>query len=148
MRQICNCPSRNDECLNQANDGRTFPPLNVICWEHWLGQVTSAGFLDNQKLLAHVPPLWKTIVNHPASSSSLWSASNPSLFLNLTLKVTNDCRLTRAFLKSPLSQLEAFNINKKRPIHQKASGFTLAHIQRSEERRVGKECRSRWSPYH
>src|SRR2546422_8506884 len=23
-----------------------------------------------------------------------------------------------------------------------------AHIQRSEERRVGKECRSRWSPYH
>ena len=26
----------------------------------------------------------------------------------------------------------------------------LAHIsgKRSEERRVGKECRSRWSPYH
>ena len=22
------------------------------------------------------------------------------------------------------------------------------HDQRSEERRVGKECRSRWSPYH
>ena len=22
------------------------------------------------------------------------------------------------------------------------------HISRSEERRVGKECRSRWSPYH
>src|SRR3712207_7329255 len=24
----------------------------------------------------------------------------------------------------------------------------LAHGTRSEERRVGKECRSRWSPYH
>ena len=24
----------------------------------------------------------------------------------------------------------------------------LEAIQRSEERRVGKECRSRWSPYH
>ena len=24
----------------------------------------------------------------------------------------------------------------------------LATITRSEERRVGKECRSRWSPYH
>ena len=24
----------------------------------------------------------------------------------------------------------------------------LAGIGRSEERRVGKECRSRWSPYH
>ena len=25
---------------------------------------------------------------------------------------------------------------------------TLMHCDRSEERRVGKECRSRWSPYH
>ena len=25
---------------------------------------------------------------------------------------------------------------------------TSASIYRSEERRVGKECRSRWSPYH
>ena len=24
----------------------------------------------------------------------------------------------------------------------------LATAERSEERRVGKECRSRWSPYH
>ena len=29
----------------------------------------------------------------------------------------------------------------------KARGLTTA-IARSEERRVGKECRSRWSPYH
>ena len=24
----------------------------------------------------------------------------------------------------------------------------IAKVRRSEERRVGKECRSRWSPYH
>ena len=24
----------------------------------------------------------------------------------------------------------------------------VVHVKRSEERRVGKECRSRWSPYH
>ena len=24
----------------------------------------------------------------------------------------------------------------------------VVHVSRSEERRVGKECRSRWSPYH
>ena len=34
-----------------------------------------------------------------------------------------------------------------------ADGFTAAArvtmiVERSEERRVGKECRSRWSPYH
>src|SRR5256885_15231214 len=27
-------------------------------------------------------------------------------------------------------------------------GFCLMGLGRSEERRVGKECRSRWSPYH
>ena len=26
--------------------------------------------------------------------------------------------------------------------------FNVADVPRSEERRVGKECRSRWSPYH
>src|SRR2546427_10488912 len=35
--------------------------------------------------------------------------------------------------------------------HAEAVAQTLArfvHDERSEERRVGKECRSRWSPYH
>ena len=27
-------------------------------------------------------------------------------------------------------------------------GITVKELARSEERRVGKECRSRWSPYH
>ena len=27
-------------------------------------------------------------------------------------------------------------------------GGGLNYVYRSEERRVGKECRSRWSPYH
>ena len=30
----------------------------------------------------------------------------------------------------------------------KGSIFGLVGANRSEERRVGKECRSRWSPYH
>ena len=29
-----------------------------------------------------------------------------------------------------------------------ALNLTETHKTRSEERRVGKECRSRWSPYH
>ena len=32
--------------------------------------------------------------------------------------------------------------------HAIASGLKLPLFLRSEERRVGKECRSRWSPYH
>ena len=30
----------------------------------------------------------------------------------------------------------------------KKNGVTKQEMARSEERRVGKECRSRWSPYH
>ena len=33
-------------------------------------------------------------------------------------------------------------------ISQSVSTETAKKIERSEERRVGKECRSRWSPYH
>ena len=33
-------------------------------------------------------------------------------------------------------------------INDLTSPKMLAHLLRSEERRVGKECRSRWSPYH
>src|SRR5256886_4256524 len=32
--------------------------------------------------------------------------------------------------------------------HRQSEGETDAIERRSEERRVGKECRSRWSPYH
>src|SRR2546427_12806214 len=32
--------------------------------------------------------------------------------------------------------------------HVGAAGATGHIMERSEERRVGKECRSRWSPYH
>ena len=37
------------------------------------------------------------------------------------------------------------------PARRKLGGggrFALVEKGRSEERRVGKECRSRWSPYH
>src|SRR3989441_13288590 len=33
-------------------------------------------------------------------------------------------------------------------IHPNATGGKRTAVDRSEERRVGKECRSRWSPYH
>src|SRR2546429_9394934 len=35
-----------------------------------------------------------------------------------------------------------------RDAHDVAGSYLLRLVGRSEERRVGKECRSRWSPYH
>ena len=40
-------------------------------------------------------------------------------------------------------------VYKKRPeLFMRSRKSTLPYTVRSEERRVGKECRSRWSPYH
>ena len=44
--------------------------------------------------------------------------------------------------KFPMRQLKFYDNDAER---QKKIGEA---VKRSEERRVGKECRSRWSPYH
>ena len=41
-----------------------------------------------------------------------------------------------------------FNKNGIKDVYEDPSAPIEARIARSEERRVGKECRSRWSPYH
>ena len=47
------------------------------------------------------------------------------------------------------NQFEFFGPLVDSEVGEKSLGIALREIQlRSEERRVGKECRSRWSPYH
>ena len=43
--------------------------------------------------------------------------------------------------------IKVYHLNIGQPDVQTPPAFFEA-IRRSEERRVGKECRSRWSPYH
>ena len=57
---------------------------------------------------------------------------------------------TRGVINTDIYKLGIFRTNAQgyppqydAPYSYKAAGWT-----RSEERRVGKECRSRWSPYH
>src|ERR1043165_3609664 len=45
-----------------------------------------------------------------------------------------------------MNSLEAIGYQATTPVHRQLG--TMRHNERSEERRVGKECRSRWSPYH
>ena len=45
------------------------------------------------------------------------------------------------------SGIHAVDVLKKRGVSGESIRF-MALVARSEERRVGKECRSRWSPYH
>ena len=51
--------------------------------------------------------------------------------------------------RSHVKNIEVFHAETpKEAVPGMATGFTLKEQIRSEERRVGKECRSRWSPYH
>ena len=54
----------------------------------------------------------------------------------------------RTYIEPITPEIVAKIIEKER--HVVAGGFALLPTMggRSEERRVGKECRSRWSPYH
>src|SRR5260370_25587126 len=40
------------------------------------------------------------------------------------------------------------NVSGKSKLRQRVTRMGASREARSEERRVGKECRSRWSPYH
>ena len=53
-----------------------------------------------------------------------------------------------AELNKKLSTLMPSEDEKKRRDEQFAAFDDYCRKVRSEERRVGKECRSRWSPYH
>ena len=55
---------------------------------------------------------------------------------NMTLKELAGDRITAA----QISHIERDKSHTSREL--------LEYLARSEERRVGKECRSRWSPYH
>ena len=54
--------------------------------------------------------------------------------------LSSELRLRR--VTAPLFVLKGMGINDDLSGNERAVSF------RSEERRVGKECRSRWSPYH
>ena len=52
--------------------------------------------------------------------------------------------------KGKVKEFEQNTISKsnRHDTNRKSDTFCPMQCARSEERRVGKECRSRWSPYH
>src|SRR2546430_16771826 len=54
----------------------------------------------------------------------------------------------RLVLPSPATSLAAHEVHSLLERLMVAEIMTRFPVTRSEERRVGKECRSRWSPYH
>src|SRR3712207_7258935 len=71
-----------------------------------------------------------------------WSSDVCSSDLRSAVSITPPTRQVGVLpsVRYPFSQLTS-------PTLGSASNYSN-HLPRSEERRVGKECRSRWSPYH
>ena len=58
-----------------------------------------------------------------------------------SVKISADSSSYQSQMKSAASQMKVLSA-------EYTTAATKAKLFRSEERRVGKECRSRWSPYH
>ena len=56
--------------------------------------------------------------------------------------------LFEVVIRKLLSRNGFTQISEEIPNKIKVHGPNILKLRRSEERRVGKECRSRWSPYH
>ena len=84
---------------------------------------------------------WSSIPNHQEVSQS-----NLELWGNMVKK--KNWRITELY--NEYFQTEFYNTNSE--FGEKDQWIPVTRRQtieeRSEERRVGKECRSRWSPYH
>ena len=74
--------------------------------------------------------------------------------------MAEEIRLSKSFIETELPQAPPLYVSvylmtlaigqdaKKVAERLKATETDVLYAWRSEERRVGKECRSRWSPYH
>src|SRR2546430_2542718 len=71
-----------------------------------------------------------------------WFFGRDSFWTSLALNASGDFSTAR----TPLAFISKFQLEDGKIPHEISQGANF--VDRSEERRVGKECRSRWSPYH
>src|SRR2546430_16201188 len=109
-------------------------------------------------------PIKSFFFNYTATTKiftlTLHDALPISLLLTLLVILTMPLFLARLTLKQMLRDFIGIRVNRAKKSgmvnitssvnSRERSGInTILHeLNRSEERRVGKECRSRWSPYH
>ena len=90
---------------------------------------------------------WNNNYDFDAVNTFAWqdtpdtSLEEQNPFMHSLIKNTIEAELAT----SGLTEVEA---NPDVWVNYHASTTTETQLRRSEERRVGKECRSRWSPYH
>src|ERR1039458_7830437 len=75
-----------------------------------------------------------------------WTSPVQTFQQHIQMQLGSFCERRNAIVKTVIRQSEGDEIRQIRSGGNLVE--TVEHPTRSEERRVGKECRSRWSPYH
>ena len=83
--------------------------------------------------------------NQPASSRPLVQADQLRIRLRIVSLLRKKVDLSEIILRHPVVNLQ---VRKDGTTNLPTIPKSNSNTSRSEERRVGKECRSRWSPYH
>ena len=91
--------------------------------------------------------------NYSSSKFIASGSRNPRIggviLMNVTKEEANSLIEKDPFFQNNIADYEIIEFNPVK-FDPKFDPFAnkISEINRSEERRVGKECRSRWSPYH
>ena len=111
--------------------------------------------LDNA--VGHIPSKLSEVVCTDGTTSYVPGYILPYSYIIETLQITaaelKQIKLTvpKAIAKNTTKKKNARAVKEKNLLEER-NAVRIMHINnpelRSEERRVGKECRSRWSPYH
>ena len=123
-------------------------------WIHAIETAAESNPVLKDAIQSYQGYLGQTSLNPP------WEIKNSqfvnALFIYLKIKQDEREMWRSAFRENPNRRIENFKIDVRFPgfglgSMNKETTEALQKIRdsgRSEERRVGKECRSRWSPYH
>src|SRR2546425_4611929 len=97
-------------------------------------------------------PRWRTVCAAALATEAelLWRKISPLTSMAGTLGSTTNCSLQklRRARVGDFRFFEASDAARWKGVARWKLFIRAVAVWRSEERRVGKECRSRWSPYH
>src|SRR3989454_2544995 len=120
-----------------------FDPKRFTELTQRLGEAKCAALLCRRgEWEEEIPPPWKRVFGRPESrEKALWIIANRSVQAYAENHTGfGDIRKLPIYDDHEITPASKFNVI--------LVGLPTALYYRSEERRVGKECRSRWSPYH
>src|SRR3712207_9358292 len=108
-------------------------------WVHWSVSTVRDQYSKSVHLIFQIQDITDRRVaeqqlHHDAFHDALTGLPNRALFMD---------HLKLAIARSQRNDKRMFAV-----LYLDLDRFKIINDSRSEERRVGKECRSRWSPYH